>query len=68
MVYKSYAFTETAKQLFSLVQTDPNDQYLLELGKTLKNIYVNDITVNAYQIKSIILGQIDCDTDVDLLV
>jgi len=66
ITYKSYAFTETAKQLFSVIKASSNNNYLLDLGRSLQRKY-SEINVKAYKINCISDQNLDYDKDINLL-
>lgn len=67
-IYRSYSFTQTALQLFPIINVKPNNNYILALGKQFKNFNSDDIEICAYKIKSISGDDFNCDTSKDLLV
>lgn len=66
--YKSYALTQTAIELLKIAKENCNDEYVLELGRMLKKIHDKNISITAYRIISIEGDEINCDTNLDLLL
>lgn len=66
-IFKSYAYTQTAMELFPIISEASNDDYLLDLGKAFLKVRGKDLTINAYKIRQISDNDVDCDTSFDLL-
>lgn len=65
--YSSYTLTQSACQLLSIVDTDPNNEYLIKIGRELAKKYSGNLHVSAHNILSKDISSFIYDEDNDLL-
>lgn len=64
--YSSYTLTQTARQLLSIVDSTPNDNYILEIGRELSKKYSSNLQIKAHKIQNEDIADFKFVTD-DLL-
>ena len=65
--YRSYPLSEVGKQLLPIVQEEANDDYLIDLGKTLREDLREKVDVCVYRVISRDENDLELDFDTDLL-
>ncbi|RKJ41240.1 DUF2806 domain-containing protein [Acutalibacter sp. 1XD8-33] len=65
--YRSYPLSEVGKQLLPIVREESNDDYLIDLGKILKEDLREKIDVCAYRVTSREGNDLELDFDTNLL-
>lgn len=65
--YRSYPLSEVGKQLLPIVQEESNDDYLIDLGKLLREDLQEKVDVCAYRVISRNANDLELDFDVNLL-
>ena len=65
--YSSYTLTQSAKQLLHIVDTTPNNEYLLEIGKELMKKYSGKLTITAHTITNISGKDVIYNDNINLL-
>lgn len=65
--YRSYPLSEVGKQLFLIVQEESNDDYLIDLGRILREDLQEKVDVCVYRIISRDENDLELDFDTDLL-
>lgn len=66
--YSSYTLTQSARQLLSIVDTTPNNEYLLDVGKELMKKYSGNLKITAHSITDVTNGKITYNDTIDLFV
>ena len=65
--YRSYPLSEVGKQLLPIVQEESNDDYLIDLGKLLREDLQEKVDVCVYRVISRNANDLELDFDVNLL-
>lgn len=65
--YSSYTLTQSACQLFSIVDATPNNQYLIDIGKELMKKYSGNLIITAHPIIDSTNNPISYDQSIDLI-
>ncbi len=65
--YSSYSLTQSAKELLYIVDTTPNSEYLLKIGKELMKKYSGNLLITAHAIIDLAENDVIYNEVVDLL-
>lgn len=65
--YSSYSLTKSARELLSVVDTTPNSEYLLKIGKELMKKYSGNLRITAHKITDISGNDVAYNDIIDLL-
>lgn len=65
--YSSYSLTQSARELLCIVDTTPNSEYLLKIGKELMKKYSGNLLVTAHTIMELSENDVVYNDSVDLL-
>lgn len=65
--YSSYSLTQSAKELLYIIDTTPNSEYLLKIGKELMKKYSGNLLITAHTITDIAENDVIYNATVDLL-
>ena len=65
--YRSYPLSAVGKQLLPIVQEESNNDYLIDLGKILRNDLQEKVDVCVYRVISRNANDLELDFDVNLL-
>ena len=65
--YHCYTLTQAANQLLSIINGFSSNEYIMELGKSLKSIYSSTLEINIFKIINWNVEGIVVDDEIDLL-
>ena len=66
--YSGYSLTKAACQLLSIVDSEPNDEYLLDVGREFARKYSGNFIVKAHKVLDSSVDTFKYDSDLDLLL
>ena len=66
--YSGYSLTKSACQLLSIVDSEPNDEYLLDVGREFARKYSGNFIVKAHKVLDSSVDTFKYDSDLDLLL
>lgn len=66
--YSGYSLTKSACQLLAVVDSEPNDEYLLDIGREFARKYSGNFIVKAHKVLDSGAGTFKYNSDIDLLL